>query len=492
MSRNLQKFLHQSSHYSIAQVVMLLASLISFPILTRLFTPAEYGIMNLISNTIVIVLALSKAGVQHGVVRFYHEYSGREQEGAAQQFASSLLWGGLGLALLISLLWLAGNLVLGYLIEDPLYYHLLLLSSALIFLRAGESLLLAFLRAEQRTLRLNIYRVINRYGNLALILCLLLYYSRTLTAFYMAQIVTMVVSLAVLLVWRIREARPSLTAFQIGIFWPALLYSLPLVGFELGSALLQYLDRFMLQHFSGPDAVGYYSAVYNLTDYMKDIVVLPLGTAVVPIYMQIWAKKGAEATQRFLRQAMRSYLLLAIPLAFGCIAVKRELIIIAASEKFLLGQNLTPWLIAGLMLSGALPILAAGLYIEKKTLRLVGLLALSIAANALLNLFLIPLWGLDGAAVAKFLAFFLLAASAAHSSYRHIAFSIPWQSLLTYHVAGVLMFAALRYIDLNNILVVFATRVTCGALIYIAIVALLDAPFRQNTLAILRRLAVRA
>jgi Polysaccharide biosynthesis protein. len=51
----------------------MLASIISFPILTRIFSVAEYGTMALVTSTILFLVGIGKLGLQHSVVRYYSE-----------------------------------------------------------------------------------------------------------------------------------------------------------------------------------------------------------------------------------------------------------------------------------------------------------------------------------------------------------------------------------------------------------------------------------
>ncbi|MEK7729666.1 MAG: oligosaccharide flippase family protein, partial [candidate division KSB1 bacterium] len=335
MSKTLRGFLRQSSHYSIGQVLILFASLISFPILTRVFSVAEYGTMSLISNTVLIVTAIAKAGLQNSIVRFHDEYSRGEHKHLHAGYLSSLLLGGLSLAMIVSALWAMGTMLVdNFIDEHTMTFALLLVSSGMVFFRSAESLLLGFLRAEQETLALNSYRVFVRYLLLGTMLAFLFLVSKSLMSFYVSQLVAMALGLGALAVWRFRAYRPRFTHFSREIFQTALHYGFPLIGFELVSMLLNYVDRYCLQYYLGADYVGLYSAAYNLSDYVKDVVVMPLTSAVAPIYMRLWATKGQDATRKFLENALRTYALFAIPLILGFAADGKTLLHLIASEKF--------------------------------------------------------------------------------------------------------------------------------------------------------------
>jgi hypothetical protein len=53
-----------SSHYSVASLLTTVSGLVSFPLLARIFSVADYGVKNLISATLG-VSALGKVGFQH-------------------------------------------------------------------------------------------------------------------------------------------------------------------------------------------------------------------------------------------------------------------------------------------------------------------------------------------------------------------------------------------------------------------------------------------
>lgn len=481
MSKTLRGFLRQSSHYSVGQVLILFASLISFPILTRVFSLAEYGTMSLISNTVLIVTAIAKAGLQNSIVRFHDEYARGEQKERYASYISSLLLGGLSLAMIIAAVWALGTMIVDNLIDaHEMTFALLLISSGMVFLRSAESLLLGFLRAEQETFALNSYRVLVRYLLLGTMLLFLFMISKSLMSFYVSQVVAMLVGLGALAWWRFRRQWPRFHGFSREIFQPALHYGFPLIGFELVSMLLNYVDRYCLQYYLGAADVGLYSAAYNLSDYVKDVVVMPLTSAVTPIYMRLWATKGQDATRKFLQNALRTYTLFAIPLVLGFAADGKTLLHLIASEKFSEGQVIVPWLIAALMVNGAVPILAASLYIQKRTNLLVVFLGITTGLNLMGNLILIPRYGILGAAIAKLLSYVLLVLLVTIPTYRFMRFKMPWRDMLKYAVMGLVMYAAITFIKVQNPLLELSADLGLGLLIYAALVATTDDKVLEN------------
>ena len=69
----LRRFAAHTSNYTISSVLVTLAGLVSFPILTRILDVGEYGVMNLIATALSLMVGVAKLGMQHSTLRFYSE-----------------------------------------------------------------------------------------------------------------------------------------------------------------------------------------------------------------------------------------------------------------------------------------------------------------------------------------------------------------------------------------------------------------------------------
>jgi len=71
----IRKLFSHFLHFFSGNALTVLLGLISFPILTRMLTREEYGILGLVSTTMLVLVALAKAGLSDGIIRYYKEYS---------------------------------------------------------------------------------------------------------------------------------------------------------------------------------------------------------------------------------------------------------------------------------------------------------------------------------------------------------------------------------------------------------------------------------
>src|SRR5580704_7659770 len=74
-SREYQMLYKRTSHFLGGNVCLFIVGLISFPILARIFSVEQYGLIALVSSTIAVAVVFAKCGFQTYVQRFYKEYA---------------------------------------------------------------------------------------------------------------------------------------------------------------------------------------------------------------------------------------------------------------------------------------------------------------------------------------------------------------------------------------------------------------------------------
>ncbi|MGD9663528.1 MAG: lipopolysaccharide biosynthesis protein, partial [Porticoccaceae bacterium] len=132
----LARLFQHTSNYSIGSVLVMMASIISFPILTRIFSVAEYGTMALVTSTILFLVGIGKLGLQHSVVRYYSEVEAGTRNNTATQFFSTVLFGMVVVGIVVTLLSIVAIYFMptAWLSNEQTKY-LIILASPLIFIR---------------------------------------------------------------------------------------------------------------------------------------------------------------------------------------------------------------------------------------------------------------------------------------------------------------------------------------------------------------------
>lgn len=428
------------SKYFSGRLVLILLGLVSFPLMTRLLSVSEYGIVSLTLRFVLLLSVLSKCGLQYSSARFYqHDAKDIHFEGR-QRFYSTLVFGPLLVSAMIVGFYIPLLFAYKRHIADVFLFRCLLLAGALIIFRSMQSILLSLLRNEGRSGLHSVFEILTRVLTLAAFVALA--FSGLRSAVYIlggtAIAEGLVVGLQMLLLARRHLLLPKLVDWSL--LRSSLAFGAPLILYELASIVLDSGDRILIRRFLGDAQLGLYSAAYNLSSYLQDSLMTPINLTIVPIYMRLWKQDGVGATQHFLSQAL-SWFLVATCLICGLtLLCAQEVVVLIASARFSLAARLLPVLVPGLMLYATHIFLNVGLVLQKRTGLMATLVCASAVVNLALNLLLIPRYGLMGGAWATLLASFLLVVLLGCFSYRtlplHVNFSLVARSL----VAGAIAF----------------------------------------------------
>jgi O-antigen/teichoic acid export membrane protein len=184
-------------------------------------------------------------------------------------------------------------------------------------------------------------------------------------------------------------------------------YGLPLVPAGLAFWGLLLIDRFILQRLEGLGEVGVYG-VANRTASIELLAALAFATAWAPFMLALHADDPEE------ERRVRARVLLYVSVLFGLISLAlglfaREAIDLVA-PGYEAGADSVGLLALGLMFQGVGAVAASGITIARRTSALALYTVFALVVDIVLCFALIPLAGQVGAAIATLAAFALLAA----------------------------------------------------------------------------------
>jgi O-antigen/teichoic acid export membrane protein len=320
-----------------------------------------------------------------------------------------------------------------------------------------------------------------RGATIALVCALMPLAGRTAYTYLAGVILVETVLVVGLTLALIRRNLLGPACFDRAFFRAGVIYGLPLVVYELAFAILASADRFLVRHYLGADALGLYSVANTLAQNANELLVMPLGLAILPIYMRIWNTEGAERTTAFLTTTLDLFLLAAAGLFAIVAAAAHPLVVLLASAKYAGVERLIPMLLGGLLIYATYIFVAAGLLIHKKTLQMAGYLLVAVAVNIALNCLLLPYWGLTGSAVATLLSYALCILLLACASRRLMPLHLTFRSLSVYAGTALLAWFAGSRIAMNSPFPDLLARCTVTLCIYFAGLYLLDQRVRGSS-----------
>jgi O-antigen/teichoic acid export membrane protein len=459
-----RKFIKQFSHFFSGGIVSQLFSFITFPILTRVLTKEEYGILGLVSVTMLFGIAVAKAGLSDGIIRFYKEYSGTHEK--LEVFSSTVLMRAIVLSSLTTLLYLVLVLIgRGTLRLNDIYAVCFLIMAFNLFISPLNIAVVYFLRVNDKTLFMNVLSFIGKVISVGLSLFFLLYVFKGIYGYFVGILIADVIISVVLFSWFFKHYRfnPMKVSKELNI--KLVKFGGPLLLSELSFLLMSFADRYLIVGYLGEQALGLYSVGYNVASYIGNIITLSISYAIVPIYVNIYATEGREKTEAFLKKSLHYILVAIIPMWFGYLAISRDLFITVASEKYEMAAEFSPLILLGYFLLGLNTIFNAGLYLKKKTIISFIIAFSAILLNIGLNLVLLRRFGITAAAVIAAASCMMSLILTIGISKKFVTVRVDVKSLIYYVGVSVLMYLVIREIETPRAYVNLLLKIIVGAFV---------------------------
>lgn len=394
--------------YSATNALLMLAGLVSFPLLTRLLDHAQYGILKYYESWLMIGIALVKLGAQHAIVRFYPYDRDPERMRSfgtnlvlVPLAVSSLLWALMALALTLWQWWRGTEF-------PPVLWCVVLIMP----LAATGSIVQMVVRASERSDIVMATRVGSRWFELALVLGLVLLWQRSALAVYGGKLVAALALLAWLLHWMWRNVRFARSSIDFGAFRAGLRYGLPMMAFEMSAVIIEAVDRVMLKELTGDFAiVGIYAIGYALASQFNVFIDATLSEAFTPVVNRTYESGGSDEVRALKRRVL-------LPMTYAVAAISAMLLVsgqdllvaLSGADKAASGAV---FVLIGIVMAlfALLDIANYGLLLKNRAMAQLLITLAAAALNIALNFVLIPRMGYMGAAWATAISYAALAAA---------------------------------------------------------------------------------
>jgi O-antigen/teichoic acid export membrane protein len=223
--------------------------------------------------------------------------------------------------------------------------------------------------------------------------------------------------------------------------------------------------------------VGAYHAGYSIANRTLDVLFLWLGSAGQPALIMALERGGLDRLRTAAREQLSTFLLIGLPAAAGVALVARPLADVLIGEDMrTAAASVTPWIALSALLYGLTAYYFGQAFtLGKKTKLLLVAMAIPAGLNVVLNLILVPRFGLIGAAWATAASFGLGLLATRVIGRRVMPLPIPWDSLIRCSVAtGVMALVVARLPVLGGV-AELALDATVGGVVYAAAALTLNA-----------------
>lgn len=387
------------SVYLVGMVLARLAGFIMLPVYTRVLTPSEFGVLEILGHTTDILSMLAGLGIGTAVMRYYYRFETESERHAVISTALILLIG--VFTVVASLGFVFAQSLSDLLLGEGGEARLVRLSVIILVLGSTIEVPLIVMRARQDSaaaVTAGLARLLIALAcNLIFVLGLRLGVAGVL---YSTIISTSLVG-GYLLVGLLRETG---LRFTPTIARTLVAFGAPLVVWEIGSFVLHFSDRYFLRIYDSFAVVGLYSLSYKLAMLIPWFVTGPFSSIWLPKALEIERAEGPNAVP-IMAAIQGHYNLVLVSVAFGLALFSRDLIHLATGAAFHSADQAMPLLALAMVFFGYRQVAQIGSIIRERPGVIARSTAIAAGAALVLNLLLIPRWGMMGAAAATLGAF---------------------------------------------------------------------------------------
>ncbi len=249
------------------------------------------------------------------------------------------------------------------------------------------------------------------------------------------------------------------------------------------SLVLASTDRFLLAVFMDEAAVGAYHAGYSIANRTLDVMFIWLGAAGAPAMVMALERGGRQALQDAAREQAGLFVLVGLPAAVGVMLVARPLAEVLIGEDLRSAAALiTPWIALGAALSGVTVYYFNQVFtLGHRTDRMLWAMAVPAGANVILNLILIPRFGLIGAAWATAASFALGLCASILIGRSVMRLPIPYEALARCGLACAVMAGVVAVIPPVGGAVELIAKAAIGGAVYALAAVILNASGVRDT-----------
>ncbi len=467
----------QSIKYVFARGLPGLINLLSLMLFTRLLSPQAYGEYALVITGVGLAYVVLYQWLKLGILRHYTAYQANDKK-----FLVSILTA-YGLISLAALLTGAVSLLF---IDDHRISLLLGFSIAILIAHAFHQLNLELTRIK---LKVNQYAF---YSMLKSVLGLILGVVFIWLGFEVFGVLGgLLLALMATGVWGFSRQwyKPASEYVSRTIILQQLHYGLPLTAVFALTFVISGSDRILIAWLMDTQAAGLYSAGYDITSQSLGLLMVILNLAAYPLVVRTLEKQGEEQAKKVMASVFTLLWSVALPSSVGIALLAEPLAAIFLGEQFrTTAVQLIPVIAAATLLSGMKSYyFDLSFQLGKKTSKQIWSVFFAAMFNIVLNIVLIPHYGVMGAAYATLAAYTL----ALYVSYllgkKIFQAPIPLIDMLKVSLATLIMASVVYSMPKNNVWQMPGAIAAGGAVYFLLVLLLNVADSRANVKNFIRK-----
>lgn len=413
------------------------------PVYTFYLSVSQYGYYDIISSTISLLMPLLSFQISDGIYRHLIE---SKTEKKKSFYISSAMF-----VLFISLI--ISNFAFVLLLHvHPIKYGLLILMQ--FDTNVFYTVIMETCRGLKKNVKYSVSGIINTLCILLLNIVLIIVFHHNTDALLISNTIANLIVILYLAfsakIFRYLHA----SAISKVVIKLLLKYSVPLIPNTVSWWIMNVSDRYLINIYMGMDANG----IYAISNKFTGILI-----ALYSIFNLAWQQSAIEEYKsddknRYYSKIFNTMMIVETSSVILLIGFTRLIIRIMASASYYSSANYVPFLYLAFLFSSFSSYYGAGYITSKETKGAFTTSVIGGGANIAINLFLIPVAGLQGASLSTMVAFFVMWLLRVRQTHKYFKIKIrmrPAVLLAVLCAVSILLF----YLNLNYSLMVFSVCV---------------------------------
>jgi len=483
---SVRSFLSSVLLRGVASGAVAIRGLVFLPIIAKNFGTTEYSIWSQIITTSALLFPVLSLGLESACVRYI---AGEDREQARRSLTTVLL------SILIVT---TGLLAFAFEFREQLAVAVFGSADAvsyvpflLLYVLATTifQVLLGFYRAMNEVKIHSLFRLGQLIVDISVAVGLVVLLSGPLS-WLLSGVIAVQILLALIVLGH-QLLRGKFTAqIDARSFGKYLRYGVPLIPDSFLLWVLNFSDRFVVVHFMSLEAAGVYASAYRFGQ-MPRLLLSSLSFVLLPQISAMWERGERARVKLWIEHSIKYYLFAVIPAVlllyhFGPVALEW-----LSTPEFAVSQLLFLYVSFGLLLVGVYELYVFVIYMNEKTWILPLTSVVAAGLNVGLNVWLVPIIGLEGAAAATVLSFGLQCLIVGVISQRLLKLHWDLPFLAKCLAAAGIMHGVLHFVDLLGGIAGAVVETALGLLVYLTATVLLRAWSWASIVELLQRLRRR-
>lgn len=450
--------------YSISSFLSKGIAFILLPFYTNVFSPSDYGVMDMVAIFIIIITNISSMQLNQAMFRYYPAAKSERKKTA--YFSTTFFFYAISYSVVTIFIFLQSKEVSILILGDITYSNIIKVAALNLWASSLFTIINNLHRLNFEAKTFAILSIINTLFGTLFIILMVLFFNLGILGVFLGQFIINFFSFFYLFYKQFNYINIRLVSYKL--FKQMFRFGLPLIPTVLILLTMQYIDRIMISDIIGLDELGLYAVAIKISSSIG-LVLSGFQMAWGPYIFKMYNEPGMNKTVAKLFYYINIVSLILISILF---LFSSDIIFLLTNQSFYSAYHVVPILALSTLFFFLGSSFSIGFSIANRNEIQTFIYLFTIVLNITLNYLFISTYGIYGAATATAISFFLSAFLNLYFSKRFYNIHYNIRKLSTYIIHFIMILFMYYYFISNDMSIqdyIFKILLFCSWLIPIII-----------------------